>query len=160
MKTKLSKRVWAFLLATMMLLGTAIQAMAVSTDEATRVENSEETVVASFTLDTNSVMPRENQMIGGTIPSNESRTYYTNLDSYIGFTKNFCAVSHSDSTSGALYLYLYKDGQLKSRDWIMGVNETNTVMWSMTLPSSGTWEVRVVASGTNAPVTFYGWWQN
>ena len=149
MKTRLSKTGGSFLLATIMLLGTATSAIATSVDGST------ETVLYS-----NIVMPQENQTIGGTIPSNSSCTYYTNLDSYIGFSKNFCAVSRSDSTSGALYLYLYKDGKLKSKDWIMGVNETNTVKWSMTLPSSGTWEVKVVASGTNAPVTFYGWWQN
>lgn len=155
--TKLSKKVWAILLATMMLLGTTSQAMAASPNESTVVENSGETEVMSFTLD---ATPRENQTIGGSIPSNQSRTWNTNLDSYVGLNKNFCAVSSSSSTTGALYVYLYKDGQLKSKDWVMGVNENRTVTWSMFLPASGTWQVKVVASGTNAPVTFYGWWQN
>ena len=141
--TKLSKKVWAILLATMMLLGTTTRVMAASPDEST--------------LD---ATPRENQTIGGSIPSNQSRTWNTNLDSYVGLNKNFCAVSSSSSTTGALYVYLYKDGQLKSKDWVMGVNENRTVTWSMFLPASGTWQVKVVASGTNAPVTFYGWWQN
>lgn len=165
MKTKLFRSVAVLLMATVMVLGTSTQSMAATTNDVAPTQSSENLVeVATITLDgnngNNGIMPLNNT-VGGTISANGSGTFYPTLDSYVGITKKFCAVSRSNSTSGALSLQLYSpSGKLVSSGWMMGVNENNTVSWNVTLPSSGTWTLKVYAQGTNAPVTFYGWWQN
>ena len=80
------------------------------------------------------------------------------LDSYIGFTKNFIVNATSESNTGLLFIYLYDpDGNIKSNDWIMGVNQL--VRCNVFLPKSGTWTVHLVAQGTTAGVDVYVRWE-
>ena len=82
------------------------------------------------------------------------------LDSYWGqnLNRKIIVNATSDSTSGALFLYLYKpNGELASHDWIMGINEV--VEWSLFWPTSGNWRLRVMAQGTNEPVYVWASWQ-
>ncbi len=82
------------------------------------------------------------------------------LDSYWGQNLNRTLTVHatSNSTSGALFLYLYKpNGELASHDWIMGINEIT--QWSLFWPTSGYWKLRVMAQGTTAPVEVWAGWQ-
>lgn len=82
------------------------------------------------------------------------------LDSYWGqnLNRKIIVNATSNSTSGALFLYLYKpNGELASHDWIMGVNEVTE--WSLFWPTSGYWRLRVMAQGTNAPVDIWASWE-
>lgn len=82
------------------------------------------------------------------------------LDSYWGqnLNRKIIVNATSNSTSGALFLYLYKpNGELASHDWIMGVNEVTE--WSLFWPTFGYWKLRVMAQGTNAPVDVWAGWQ-
>lgn len=78
-------------------------------------------------------------------------------DGYVG-RKKIYVNAMSDSTSGALLLYLYNpSGTLVSNDWIMGVNEL--VQWNVVLPPKGTWRLHIVASGTTAPTSVFARWE-
>lgn len=80
------------------------------------------------------------------------------LNSYFGINKTIIVNATSDSTSGALLLYLYNpSGDLVSHDWIMGVNEI--AQWNLVLPSSGEWRLRVIAQGTTSMVNVYARWE-
>ena len=150
------KKLSALALATVIMLGTtAVPALAA--EEA----SNDGVTVAEYTLtadESGNISPRTNNTVGSVIASGQSATYYPNLDSYIGFTKTFVASTKSSSTTGSVHLYLYNNstGKLVSNDWIMGVQDD--AQWSVTLPSSGTYRLRVVLSGTNASVSFAGKW--
>jgi hypothetical protein len=99
-----------------------------------------------------------NSPVTGTVPTNGSINLYPWLESYIGVSKNFIVNATSNSTSGALLVYLYNpSGKLVSNSWVMGVNEI--AKWSVTLPSSGQWRLYIVASGTNASVNIWAKWE-
>lgn len=167
MKCKLIKRIGAFMLVCVMALGISVPALAAQPANAMTIENSEEnsspeaTLVASYTFDTDdmAITPRTNNTVGGLLSASGSATLYPNLDSYIGLTKAFHATTSSDSSSGAVLLYLYnKNGKLVSSDWIIGVNDY--AYWTLTLPSSGTYTLQVYVQGSTAPVYFYAWWES
>lgn len=100
---------------------------------------------------------RAEEYVTDIIPANTSKVLELKLPNYIGFTKEFVANTSSQSTSGIVLLYLYKpNGELASNDWMMGVKET--AKWKFTLPTAGTWRIKVVAHLTNAPVTFSAKW--
>ena len=167
MKCKLIKRIGALMLVCVMALGISVPALAAEPAKAMAIERSElvatdETIlVASYTFNTDDLAatPRTNNVVGGLLSANASARMYPNLDSYIGFTKAFHATTESDSSSGAVLLYLYnKNGKLVSSDWIIGVNDY--AYWTLTLPSSGTYTLEVHVQGSTAPVYFYAWWES
>ncbi len=99
-----------------------------------------------------------NPMVRNWVSPNTSIDLYPTLESYVGLSQKFYVTTRSDSTSGALFLYLYSpSGKLVSKDWIIGDNEST--YWTVTLPSSGTWKLHVVAQGTNADVLVGARWQ-
>ena len=99
-----------------------------------------------------------NYLVKGDVASNGYIDLYPRLESYIGLNKNIIINATSESSSGGLLLYLYNpDGELKSYDWIMGVNET--AQWTLFLPSSGEWRLRVYAQGTTASVRVSARWE-
>ena len=161
MKEKFLKRIGCLLVVVTMVFGTAVSAFAAETNEVDK-QNDEKTVVADYTLQAdnegNVISVRSNNVVGSVIQSGQSATYYPNLDSYIGINKSFVAMTSCNNNSGAVYLYLYKNdtGKLVSNDWIMGVNDQAT--WTVTLPSSGTYRLRVVLSGTTDWVSFSARW--
>ncbi len=151
MKLNMMKRIGAFLLASSMTLGTTISAFAAEPEEVA----TEETIIAEYTINT---ADYDNDPVGGTIASNSSATYYPRLSSYIGFTKQFYAGTSSSSSTGMVLLYLYNpSGKLISNDWILGVNDYGS--WNFTLPSSGTYTLRVSVQGTTAPVSIAASWE-
>lgn len=154
MKEKVFKRIVTFLLVSTMIFSTTVSAFAAETNVP-----KDKVVVAEYTLiadDSGNFSARQNNMVGSVINSNGTATYYPNLDSYIGVSKTFVASTSSSSTSGAVFLTLSRNGKTVSNDWIMGVNDSAS--WSVTLPSSGTYTLRVVLSGTNNSVSFAGRW--
>lgn len=152
MKTNMMKRIGAFLLACSMTLGTTVSAFAAEPVEDVATE---ETIIAEYTINS---ADYDNDPVGGTIASNGSATYYPHLSSYIGLTKQFYAGTSSSSSTGMVLVYLYNpSGKLISNDWILGVNDYAS--WNFTLPSSGTYRLRVAVQGTTAPVSFAASWQ-
>lgn len=169
MKTKLFKRSISFLLIFVMAMASTCTAFAneseasalngePSTEVAEYLVNVDETGEITLIAENQEIVPYDNSPVRGVVPSNGYIDLNPTLESYIGFTKNFVVNATSDSTSGALFVYLYKpNGNIQSNDWIMGVNEV--VKWNVFLPSSGTWRVRFVAQGTTAPVNVYARWE-
>lgn len=169
MTTNFLKRSISFLLILIMMATTTCTAFAkeiLPTDlideEYTEVSeyilNVSDTGEITLVAEDAEIVPFSNSPVRGIVPSNGYIDLNPTLESYIGFNKNFVVNATSDSTSGALFVYLYKpNGDIQSNDWIMGVNEV--VKWSVFLPSSGTWRVRFVAQGTNAPVNVYARWE-
>lgn len=99
---------------------------------------------------------RNVKAISGTIPSNGEKSYIINLPS-TSITKQFIINAVSESTSGALFIFLYDpNGNQVSTDWIMGINEIAS--WPFLFPKSGDWTVRIIATGTNAPVNVFIRW--
>ena len=95
----------------------------------------------------------------GTVPCNGAIDMYPTLSSYIGLTRKFYVSTSSQSTQGALFLYLYNsNGKLVSNDWIMSIN--GVYEWTLFLPSSGKYHLRVIAQGTDADVEIAAKWQN
>ena len=169
MAINLFKRSISFLLMLIMVATTTCTAFA-QENLSTDLANEEYTEVSEYILnvsDTGEItlaaedkksVPFSNSPVRGIVPSNGYIDLNPTLESYIGFNKNFVVNATSDSTSGALFVYLYKpNGNIQSKDWTMGVNEI--VKWSVFLPSSGTWRVRFVAQGTTAPVNVYARWE-
>ena len=94
----------------------------------------------------------------GTVAPNSSIDLYPTLKSYVGLYQRFYISTRSESTSGAILLYLYSpNGRLVSKDWIIGDNEAT--YWDVFLPASGTWTLHIVAQGTNANVLVSTRWQ-
>ena len=160
MTTNIFKRSISFLLVLIMAVATTSTAFA-KENQATGLTDEDYTEVSEYILNVSDtgeitlvaedseIIPFDNSPVRGVVPSNGY---------IIGFNKNFVVNATSNSTSGALFVYLYKpNGNLQSNDWIMGVNEV--VKWSVFLPSSGTWRVRFVAQGTTAPVNVYARWE-
>lgn len=150
------KKLSVLALATFMMGTTVIPAFAAET-----TPTDEGVTVAEYTLtadDSGNISARTNNIVGSVIGSGQTVYYYPNLDSYIGFSKTFvAATSSAGSTTGAVFLYLYNsNGKLVSNDWIMGINDNAS--WSVTLPSSGTYTLKVVLSGTNGAVSFSAKW--
>lgn len=169
MKHNLFKRSAIFLMIALMLLTSTCTVFAAETT-AVALSETENVTVAEYSVNvgtTGEVMVEAindevstfaNSPVRGVVPSNSYIDLYPQLESYIGFNKTFIVNATSDSTSGALFLYLYKpNGDLASHDWIMGVNEI--AQWSLFLPSSGEWRLRVVAQGTTASVNVYARWE-
>lgn len=153
MNKRVFNRIIAFLIATTMIFGSTVSIFAAEINQA------DKKVIAEYTLtadNSGNFSVRTNNMVGSVINSNGSATYYPNLDSYIGINKTFVASTSSSSTSGAVFLTLSRNGKTVSNDWIMGVNDSAS--WSVTLPSSGTYTLRVVLNGTNNSVSFAGKW--
>lgn len=112
----------------------------------------------SVILENKDIVLLDNSPVTGVVPSNGYIDLYPTLESYIGFNKKFVVNATSSSSTGVLFVYLYKpNGNLQSNDWVMSVNEI--VKWSVFLPSSGTWRVRLVAQATTAPVNVYVRWE-
>lgn len=159
MKMNVMKRIAAFVLAGIMALGTSVSTFAAEPEVAGEV--SDETCVAEYTIDvgSNSIMPLyDNEPVGGTIQSNKSDVYYPKLSSYVGLSKTFYAGTSSSGSAGMVLLYLYnKNNKLISNDWILGVNDYGS--WSFTLPSSGTYTLKVFLQGTTAPVNIAASWE-
>lgn len=169
MTTNIFKRSISFLLVLIMAVATTSTAFA-KENQATGLTDEDYTEVSEYILNVSDtgeitlvaedseIIPFDNSPVRGVVPSNGYIDLNPTLESYIGFNKNFVVNATSNSTSGALFVYLYKpNGNLQSNDWIMGVNEV--VKWSVFLPSSGTWRVRFVAQGTTAPVNVYARWE-
>ena len=78
---------------------------------------------------------------------------------YVVLSKEFTVNAVSDNSNGMILVYLYNPkGNLVSHDWIAGVNDATR--WKLTLPSSGTWHVKLYAQGTNEKTKCYvGWIQ-
>ena len=93
----------------------------------------------------------------GTVPSNGSRTFYINLDNYVGVNKTFLVNATSNSSTGVLFIRLISPrGTEVSQDWIMSVNEV--AQWSVFLPSSGQWTVQITSNGTTSSVNVFLNW--
>ena len=76
------------------------------------------------------------------------------LASYFGLTRKFYVTTTSNSTQGAVFLFLYNpSGKLVSDDWITSIN--GTYEWTLFLPSSGTYRLECIAQGTDAPVDIF-----
>ena len=93
------------------------------------------------------------------LAANGSEELDVTLNSYVGFSKEFTVNAVSDNSNGMILVYLYNPkGNLVSHDWIAGVNDATR--WKLTLPSSGTWHVKLYAQGTNEKTKCYvGWIQ-
>lgn len=114
------------------------------------------TMEENDSVNTSDVVTRASTAV---VPSNGSIDMYPTLLSYTGFTRKFYVSTESESTMGALLLYLYNpNGKLVSEDWIMSVN--GAYEWSLFLPSSGQWHLWVVAQGTTADVNIQAKWIN
>ncbi|MCI8362024.1 MAG: hypothetical protein HFJ41_02605 [Clostridia bacterium] len=99
-----------------------------------------------------------NSADAGIVPVRGYIDLYPELDSYIGFNKKITVNATTDSESTFIYLYLYDpNGNLKSNDWIMGSNEI--AQWSLFLPSSGTWRLRVISHASTTPVRVFVQWE-
>ena len=146
MKKKLFKRLLGLVLITIISISIAnpIGALAAGTSEAESKDIS--------------VSTKENQLVRGWVSPNSSIDLYPKLDNYVGLTKRFYVSTVSESTSGAIFLYLYdKNGKLISKDWIVGDNvATYFDTW---LPVAGTFRLHIVAQGTNANVLVSARWQ-
>lgn len=99
----------------------------------------------------------ESRSTTGSIPSNVKRTFYLQLDPYVGLSKTFLVNATSKSATGALFIRLTSPrGNVVSNDWVMGVNEV--AQWKINLPSSGQWTVEITATGTTAIVNVFLDW--
>lgn len=155
MKKKFLKRLFTLCMACVFMIGMSIPAFAAT------LPDEGEDIVAEYTINASSTeiaVLNNSSTVSGTAPSNGVGYAYPHLDSYIGFSKVFHIVTSSSGTSGAVLLYLYNEkGKLVSNDWIMGVNDGWS--WKLTLPSSGTYTLKVCAQGTTAPVKFTCQWE-
>ena len=149
---KIKKKIACIYIAIITLLASSVPTFA-----------SEEMVtVAEYTFtvdesDINSATVRAaDPKVSGTIQPNTTFVCFPTLSSYIGFNKTFNVVTTSTSTSGAVYVHLYKGEKELSDDWIMGVDDVAS--WSFFLPSSGEYTLKIQAYATNANVDFYAWW--
>lgn len=173
MKHKFFKRISTLLLATIMIISTNAVALAAGEHEECQ---SEETLlmtipasedgktIVEYDVNINDLgitltpLSTNADEAGGNVPSNgqKSFTLHKSQSSALSY---LVVNSFSKSTSGALFIYLYRpNGSQVSDDWIMGVNEA--VRWLVLSPQSGNWKLRVVASGTNAAVNVYATWAN
>lgn len=158
MKVKFIKRLSSFVLATTMMLGTAITA---SAEEATVIGQSlsESNVVDELACEPNEagIMPMASTSVSGVIPAGSTVQFNIQLNS-TGTHKYLCATSSSGGASGALILQLYnQEGKLVSGDWMMGTDETEVVSWWLFFPTPGTYTLKVIGHVTNKPVTFNAW---
>lgn len=182
MKTKWFKRIASCLLAISMIFATTNMALAaeVSTESEETMKSNvvvipaslddTDTIIMDYTLnvedsgeitisdDNTGVNPKNNILLYREVPACGTVDCYPQLESYVGFNQNFIVNSTSDSTTGFLAIYLYNpSGKLVSDQWEMGVNET--VKWSVFLPSSGQWHLRIVGYLTNAPAYVFAGWE-
>lgn len=151
MTRKSFKKIGSCLIALLMVLGISFPVSAAETSS----------IVEEYTLNVSDSgeisMTRSNNTVGSVIASNSEQSYNPHLDSYIGINKTFVASTSSNGSSGAVFLYLKnQNGKQVSNDWIMGINDNAS--WTVTLPSSGTYTLRVVLSGTNDWVSFAAKW--
>lgn len=89
-----------------------------------------------------------NVKVSGTVQPNTTCVCFPTLSSYVGLNKTFNVVTTSNSTSGAVYVYLYKGEKMVSNDWIMGVDDV--AAWSLFLPSSGEYTLKIQAYATKS----------
>lgn len=135
MRTKLFKRLGACVLACMMVFGASTSVFAAE------MENSNEVTIAGSASDEN-VVPLADTAVTGTVLPWNSTTLWPHLSSYIGFSKTIRITTQSSGGNGGVDIELVKDGNLKSDgNWLMGVNDVGE--WTLTLPSSGNYELRV-----------------
>lgn len=102
---------------------------------------------------------RETNLTCVTLSANGSAELDVTLNSYSVFSREFIINAVSNNTNGMILVYLYNPkGKLVSHDWIAGVNDATR--WKLTLPSSGTWHVKLYAQGTTENTRCYvGWIQ-
>lgn len=144
MKKKLFKRLLGIMLATIVSISTTNPVWAAETTEAEYEDIS--------------LLAEQNQIVRDWVSPNSSIDLYPQLANYVGFTQKLYVNTVSESTSGAIFLYLYDSkGELKSKDWIVGDNEATYFV--LTLPKAGTYRLHVVAQGTNAKVLVSARWQ-
>lgn len=171
MKHKFFKRISTFLLATIMIISTNAMAFAAGEHEVCQpkedllmtIPASEDgTTIVEYDVNIKDLgitsLSTNADEAGGNVPSNSTKSF-TLHKSQSSALSYLVVNSVSKSTSGALFIYLYRpNGSQVSDDWIMGVNEA--VRWIVLSPQSGNWKLRVVASGTNAVVNVYATWSN
>lgn len=157
MKGNFIKRLSSFILATAMMMGTAVTASAEET--AVTGQSIDESICDSNVASIASMSTRSSTL--GTVPAGGTAEFRLYLPSYVGFTKQFHASTTClGESSGAIMIQLYNEsGKLVSDDWIMGTNEPNGVYWTLFLPSSGTYTIKVIGHATDKNVSFGAWWQ-
>lgn len=160
MKNKFLKRIVTLLIVTTILSFTFVGiSFATDTSVVSQALAEDSYTIMEFpNLPSSGITPLANNIAQGVVAPGQTINLYLHLDSYIGLSKNFIVNTVSDSTTGALFLYLYDSkGKLVSDDWIMGLN--HLYKWSVFLPSSGDYRLEVIAGLTNAPVQIRARWE-
>ena len=149
------KRCVSFLLAVLILVSLSTSAFADSTSSEGLFPKEVDTKRLSVN---EGVMPLvANTQVGGFVGINDAIYLYPVLNPYVGFTKEIIVNTNSASTSGLVFLYLYDPkGKIVSHDWIGDVS--GVTKWKVTLPSSGTWKLQVVAHANNVAVVVNAKW--
>lgn len=149
MKKTFVNRIAVFLLAMVMMIGTAVPAFAAEC----------ETVPVEATVENNEVMPRATDTFR--INAQTIQAVKTTLSSYIGFTKTFhCDVrsdggDHISGTPICLTL-MNGNGTIMFEKYYVTVNQNFEM--TFTLPKSGTYTL-IVDNGTDYPLDIWVYWE-
>lgn len=147
---KLTNRIFALLLAAVMMLGTSVQAFAA---ESSSGETPAEAEVAYSNQNTAALI--------GNVANGTSGSSITYLAPYLGVTKTFTVqiTSYTGNMSGSqsvqAYLFRQSDNRLMA-SWKLGVNNT-TGTATFTLPQSGNYSLSVY-NGSGATINVVGTW--
>lgn len=148
----MKKRIIRFILTTIMVL--TLTGSVYANDNSLEFASN----ASNETIDNSLEIYRMEGVRGFIEPPYGSATLEVPLSPYIGLTKKIFINAVSETTQGILFVYLYKpNGEIASHDWVMDPNEIRT--WSLTLPSSGTWKLHIVAGNTNEPVEIFAKWE-
>lgn len=150
MRTKLSNRVYSSLLAVTMAVGLASPAYA--SDLTTAVVGSITQAIVNSANRQVTATP-----VTGTIINNGSEICHPYLNDSVDVKKTFSVKTSSSMPSGAVFIYLYRNGNEYSDSWIMGVNDSAS--WTVSNPPAGEYTLKVEVQGSIAPVTFTAYWE-
>ena len=148
MKTKLFKSIGTLVLACIMTLCVSTTAFA--------ADQAKQDVADNVSVSDEGIMPMADTAVTGSVSAWSSTTLRPHLSSYIGFSKTIRVTTQSSGNNGGVDIELFKNGSLKSDgNWWMGTNDVGD--WTLTLPSSGDYEL-IVHNNSDATVYVTAQW--